>query len=188
LTAVPQSLTGKLLVASPALQDGNFAWSVVYLCAHGQEGAFGLIINRPLEAAPIGDHMPRWMEHVSRPPVFFEGGPVEASAAFGLARVRGGPPRDGWLAVRQGVGLIDLGLDPGEIAGSLDGLRLFSGYSGWGAGQLESEIKQEAWFVVDSEPGDLVTDSPETLWRDVLRRQPGKLAIFAYFPRDPAAN
>src|SRR5690606_7944496 len=119
---------------------------------------------------------------------FFQGGPVKASAAFGLSLLRGSPPGEGWLAVTEGVGLIDLGLDAGAIAGDLDGLRLFSGYSGWTAGQLEGEIQQEAWFVVDSAPGDLFTPEPETLWREVLRRQKGKLALFAYFPRDPAAN
>jgi putative transcriptional regulator len=188
LSAVTESLTGKLLVASPALQDGNFAWSVVYLCAHSDQGAFGLIINRPIEGAPVGEHLPHWMEHVNRPAVLFQGGPVEASAAFGLSRLQGVAPPEGWLAVTEGIGLIDLSLDAGAIAGSLDGLRLFSGYSGWGPGQLEGEIEQEAWFVVEAAPADLFSDEPESLWRQVLRRQPGKLALFAYFPRDPSAN
>jgi putative transcriptional regulator len=185
---VAESLTGKLLIASPALQDPNFVRSVVYLCAHSEDGAFGLIINRPIEDAPIGDHLPQWMEHVSRPAVFFQGGPVEVSAGFGLARVRSKPPDEGWLPVQQGIGLIDIGMEAGRVAGDLDGLRLFSGYSGWGAGQLEREIREEAWFVVDSQPGDLFTPEPELLWRQVLRRQPGKLAMFAFFPPDPSLN
>ncbi len=183
-----ESLTGKLLVASPALEDPNFARSVVYLCAHSEEGAFGLIINRPLEEAHVRDHLPQWMEHVSRPPVFFQGGPVEAHAAFGLAQIHTAPPEEGWLPVLEGVGLIDIGADSGAVAGNLDGLRLFSGYSGWGAGQLEGELAQEAWFVVESHPADLFTQEPGLLWREVLRRQPGKLAMFAYFPENPSAN
>ena len=181
-------LTGKLLVASPALQDPNFARSVVYLCAHSSDGAFGLIVNRPIDDSPIGDHMPQWMEHVNRPAVFFRGGPVEPAAAFGLALSRGEPPPGGWLGVVEGVGLFDLALDSREVAGGLECLRLFSGYSGWAAGQLEAEVGQEAWFVVDSQPGDLFTLEPSNLWRDVLRRQPGKLAMFAFFPEDPSAN
>jgi putative transcriptional regulator len=185
---VTESLTGKLLVASPALQDPNFKRTVVYLCAHGEDGAFGLIVNRPINGAPIGDHLPQWMEHVSLPAVLFQGGPVEASAAFGLARLQRRPPTEGWLPVQEGVGLLDIGLDAGAIAGDLDGLRVFSGYSGWAAGQLEGEIAQEAWFVVDARPDDLFTPEPEALWREVLRRQPGKLAMFAYFPEDPTLN
>jgi putative transcriptional regulator len=185
---VAGNLTGKLLVASPALRDPNFERTVIYLCAHSEDGAFGLIVNRPLGHSAIRDHLPQWMEHVARPAVFFRGGPVEATAAFGLARTGPQPPREGWLAVTEGVGLLDLGLDAGGIAGDLTGLRLFSGYSGWGAQQLEGELAQDAWFVVDSSPDDLFTTEPDTLWREVLRRQHGRLAMFAYFPSDPAAN
>jgi putative transcriptional regulator len=128
------------------------------------------------------------MEHVARPAVFFRGGPVEPAAAFGLALAREQPPAQGWLAVVEGVGLFDLALNAGEVAGDFDAVRLFSGYSGWGAGQLEGEIEQEAWFVVDSRPADLFTLEPGQLWRDVLLRQRGKLAMFAYFPEDPSAN
>ena len=183
-----ETLTGKLLVASPVLQDANFARSVVYLCAHSADGAFGLIVNRPIEDSPIGDHMPQWMEHVNRPAVFFRGGPVEPAAAFGLALSRTEPPDGGWLAVVDGVGLFDLSLDARQVAGGLESLRLFSGYSGWGAGQLEAEIGQDAWFVVDSQPADLFTSDPARLWRDVLRRQTGKLAMFAFFPENPSSN
>jgi putative transcriptional regulator len=65
---------------------------------------------------------------------------------------------------------------------------VFAGYSGWGAGQLEREIEEEAWFVVDADPADPFSDNPETLWRDILKRQRGRLAMFAYAPKDPQVN
>ncbi|MGD9933823.1 MAG: YqgE/AlgH family protein [Dehalococcoidia bacterium] len=182
------SLKGRLLVASPALEDANFARSVVYVCAHDENGALGLILNRPMDTAPVGDHLPQWMEHVDRPAVFFQGGPVEPGAALALAARDASAPDSGWLDVATGLGLLNLDSEPGEIAGHLRSLRLFTGYSGWSAGQLEAEIKEEAWFVVDAAREDLFRAETGTLWRDVLLRQPGKLALFAYFPGDPRAN
>jgi putative transcriptional regulator len=180
-------LTGKLLVASPILTDPNFARTVVFVCAHGEAGAFGLVLNRP-GAAAVGEHLPQWMEHVSPPSVFFQGGPVEPDAAFALASVRGEPPAEGWIGVGARLGLVDLGEPPGEIAGELAALRLFRGYAGWSPGQLESELEQQAWFVIAAEPGDPFARATDRLWQDVLRRQPGKLAMFAHFPSDPSLN
>ncbi|MEZ4482175.1 MAG: YqgE/AlgH family protein [Dehalococcoidia bacterium] len=182
------SLKGRLLVASPALEDPNFARSVVYLCAHDENGALGLILNRPLETAPVGDHLPQWMEHVDRPAVFFEGGPVEPGAALALAAREPSLPDTGWLDVATGLGLLNLDSEPAVVAGHLRALRLFTGYGGWSAGQLEAEIKEEAWFVVDAVAEDMFRPETATLWRDVLLRQPGKLAMFAFFPGDLRAN
>ncbi len=180
-------MTGKLLVASPLLEEPNFHRTVVYLCAHSNEGAFGLVINRPIEDARVGDHLPAWMEHVAPPSVFFKGGPVEPAAAFGLAEARAQAPAEGWLSVSGTVGLIDLSR-PAEMAGMLSGVRLFSGYAGWAAGQLEGEIESEAWFVVETRLPDLFSSDPNGLWRAVLKRQPGKLAMFAHFPPEPGLN
>lgn len=182
------SLKGRLLVASPALEDPNFRRTVVYLCAHDENGALGLILNRPLATAPVGDHLPQWMEHVDRPAVFFQGGPVEPAAALALAATEAAVPDRGWLNVDSNLGLLNLDSAPAEVVGKLRSLRLFTGYSGWSAGQLEGEIKEEAWFVIDATPDDLFRAETDLLWRDVLRRQPGKLAMFAYFPEDPTRN
>ena len=182
-----EDLTGKLLVASPALEDENFRRTVIYICAHGPEGAFGLVLNRPVDSAPVGDHLPAWMEHVSAPEVIFRGGPVEGTAAFGLAERRAGVPDEGWLAVSAAIGLVDLGRAP-QLAGELAKVRLFSGYSGWGAGQLEGELEADAWFVVGALTDDLFSPSPDELWRSVLRRQGGDLAMLAFFPVEPGLN
>ena len=84
---------------------------------------------------------------------------------------------------------MDLNINPDDLPiDDLDGFRLFAGYAGWSAQQLEGEVEEEAWFVVDAQPGDAFDPDPEHLWRNVLRRQPGKLAMFAYFPKTLNTN
>ena len=178
-------LTGKLLLATPALVDPNFHRTVVLLCAHNEDGAFGLVINRPLKADLI-DHLPQWRHRAASPPRVFEGGPVQRDVALALARVTA-VPAELWTGVSEAVGLVDLSREPEEFP-ELEELRIFSGYAGWGASQLESEIEQDSWFVVESEDGDAFSREPEALWSTVLRRQPGRLAMFTHFPGDPQQN
>lgn len=94
----------------------------------------------------------------------------------------------GWRRVRGRIGLIDLDAPPQILAAEMSSLRIFAGYAGWGAGQLEAEIDEGAWYVVDAELGDAFVAQPEDLWRAVLRRQPGELAFVATFPDDPSEN
>ncbi|HEY3239099.1 MAG TPA: YqgE/AlgH family protein, partial [Acidimicrobiia bacterium] len=82
------------------------------------------------------------------------------------------------------VGIVDLGLEPQGV----DAVRLFAGYAGWGGGQLEAEISAGGWFVLDALPSDPLSAEPEELWREVLRRQGGRLALFAACPPDPSLN
>lgn len=182
-------LTGKLLVATPSLVDPNFARTVVLLLAHSEDGAFGIVLNRPRVDVPIADHLPLWSEHVASPAVFFAGGPVEPEAAIGLAR-RGAqsPPAEGWSEAWDGIGTINLEVSPSTLIEALADVRLFTGYAGWGPGQLEQELESEAWFTVAAEPADAFSTDPSELWRSVLRRQPHPLAMFAYFPQSPRIN
>jgi putative transcriptional regulator len=182
-----QPLTGKLLVASPLLDDPNFRRTVVFICAHSDAGSFGLVLNRP-GRAEVAEHLPRWLDMVSRPSTIFLGGPVEPAAAFGLASLRGESDIDGWMPVEDGIGLVDLSQDEAALAPELTAMRIFTGYAGWGTGQLEGELQAEAWFIITPERTDLFTEEPGGLWRAVLRRQHGSLAMFAYFPEDPASN
>ncbi len=178
------SLQGRLLVATPILTDPNFDRTVVYLCFHTEHGAFGLVLNRPLEGVDVGDHLPAWTSHLSPPASLFIGGPVENTAALGLAR---GAAGEGWTEVGPGLGLVNLQHEPAATSG-IEDLRVFLGYAGWGDGQLEGEIEEGAWLVVDALPGDLFSGDPGSLWRNVLKRQPGDTALLAYAPRDPRAN
>ena len=86
------------------------------------------------------------------------------------------------------IGTLDLDSDPDEAIGRLDEIRVFAGYAGWGPGQLEGEIVDGGWFVVDAEASDPLSPSPENLWATVLRRQSGTLALFAAYPADPSMN
>jgi len=179
---------GRLLVATPKLTDPNFARTVVYVVAHDEDGAFGIVLNRPLERPPLAEVLPLWAGHAALPVAVFKGGPVEPAMALGLARRDSSAAMPGWTPVGCGAGLVDLAMTPDEPGLALVTVRIFTGYAGWGAGQLEGEIAESAWFVIDGKPADLFTADPDRLFHDVLRRQPGHLAMFAHYPPDPTAN
>jgi len=186
-------LRGRLLVANPLLPDPNFDRSVVLILAHGGDGALGVVLNRP-SSMSLSEVLPEWAATASPPGVVFAGGPVNARAVIGVARRRTGPAsswwQDGpaWTTVSDDLGTVDLDLDPSEAGEQLAAVRIFAGYSGWGAGQLEGEIAGGAWWVVDAAPGDAFGTRPNHLWHDVLRRQEGSLALVAAFPPDPEMN
>jgi putative transcriptional regulator len=186
------SLTGRLLVASPDLIDSNFKRTVIYLCSHGTEGALGLILNRPLDGVPVESHLPEWGRTVSEPRVLFRGGPVERESVFALARSAdlANPETqiEGWIPAANGLGLVNIGAGPETLGFRLDDARVFLGYAGWSEGQLDSEVGEGAWFPLNALPGDIFTATPETLYRDVLARQPGRLAMYALFPDNPRQN
>lgn len=179
---------GRLLVATPPLEDPNFDRTVVYVVEHHDEGALGLVLNRPMDEE-LGEPLERWLDVQSSPSVVFNGGPVETNALIALAQTRGDVESEEHLAPVSGdIASADLAVDPAIVRGAIRELRVFRGYSGWGPGQLEGEIESGAWLVLDTEPGDLFTDEPTGLWRAVLRRQPGRLAWLADAPDDLAAN
>jgi putative transcriptional regulator len=183
-------LVGRLLVATPQLEHPTFRRTVVLLLDHGEDGALGVVVNRPTEV-DVDAVLPAWQPFVAVPGRLFQGGPVALDSALGLVAVPGGSSDDEPLGVRRivgSLGLVDLDTPPEVVAGELAGLRIFAGYSGWGAGQLEGEIADGSWYVVDSLPDDAFSDNPEELWADVLRRQGGDLALVASFPDDPLMN
>ena len=179
-------VTGRLLVATPLLLDPNFYRAVVLILEQGDDGALGLTLNRALDVAP-GEYLPNWTDVITDPDAIFAGGPVNREMAVGLAWRPGVPEEEVWHPVLGGVGLIDLTEGP-EAVGGLEGLRVFSGYAGWGPGQLEAELATGSWFVLDATVADAFTVEPERLWHDVLRRQPNRLALFADYPPDPSLN
>ncbi len=181
------SLTGRLLVASPALADPNFDRAVVLLIDHDDEGSLGVVLNRP---TPVGvrDILLPWAGLAGDPDVVFQGGPVSLDSALGVAVIPGDEGPLGWRRVHGAIGLVDLEAPPELLAAALGSLRIFAGYSGWGPGQLEEELESGAWYVVESEPGDVSSPEPESLWRAVLRRQRSKLAMIATYPDDPSLN
>jgi putative transcriptional regulator len=180
------SLRGRLLVATPAIEAGPFMRSVVYVLDHDAEGALGVILNRPLDS-DVDDVLPDWAGLVNAPVCLFDGGPVAMDSALALGVVGGPVPPPGWRQMAGRVGLVDLD-GPLPAGGELAGLRVFAGYAGWAPEQLESEIAEGAWLDVEALDGDLISPQPENLWRDVLRRQDGDLRFWTTFPADPSAN
>jgi putative transcriptional regulator len=179
---------GRLLVAGPPLEDPNFRRTVVFMIEHNEEGALGVVLNRP-SPIDLADAVPQWADLAANPPAVFIGGPVEPGAVRGLGRLVAEDPPEGLTPVHAGIGVLDLEADPVRLVGDVGGVRLFTGYSGWGPGQLEDELAMGGWFVVDAEPDDVTTTEPDDLWRAVLRRQPDDdLARLALFPDDLSAN
>ncbi len=180
---------GRLLVATPPLEDPNFDRTVVFVLEHHDEGAIGVVLNRP-SIESLDEPLDRWIDLQSAPSSVFVGGPVEQNALIALAQTST-PLDDGdehLSPITGRVASADLTADPALVAGAVDGVRIFRGYAGWGPGQLETEIEAGAWLVLDSEPGDVFSGDPDELWRSVLRRQPGRLAWLADAPDDLSMN
>jgi putative transcriptional regulator len=200
-----------LLVATPELTDPSFARTVVLILDHGRDAAFGIVLNRPTDRV-VGDAVAPWAEVASAPGVVFVGGPVGVDQVVGIGLGVDQPAAPGWAPLfddlvfddlgpdetgpgeprpgvprHAGLGSVDLDAGPGAV--SLQHLRVFVGYAGWGVGQLEGEIKEGSWFVVDADvTSDVFGSRPERLWPDVLRRQPGRTAWFANCPEDRSTN
>jgi putative transcriptional regulator len=181
-------LVGRLLVATPSLRSPTFNRTVVLLLDHGDDGALGVVLNRPMQVE-VAAVLPDWQAHLTAPGVLFEGGPVARDSALGLASVPGDAPEPpGVRRISGSLGLVDLDASPEDVVPRVSGLRIFAGYAGWAGGQLEAELAEGSWYVVDGEARDAFVDDPHTLWRDVLRRQRGDLAYVASFPPDPSLN
>ena len=138
--------TGRLLVAEPMLGDPNFDRTVVLMVQHTADGALGLVLNRPTDVA-VAEALPTWGSVATDPGLLHLGGPVEEQSGWCLARAREPEGLEGFVPVVGDLGLVDLELDPVEVATSFHAVRLYAGYSGWGPGQLEHEIAQDAWLV-----------------------------------------
>ncbi len=180
------STRGKLLVATPSLVDPNFRLTVLIMLEHGDEGALGLVLNRPSEL-PVRGAIDDWAAAVSEPGVVFIGGPVSQSSVIALASVVLDDADDNWAQLVGRVGTVDLEKNPGEIGG-LDEVRIFAGYAAWAPGQLEAELAEDAWFVLEHLGTDPFVHEPEELWWQVMGRQSGDLGRLRHYPRDPSHN
>jgi putative transcriptional regulator len=183
---------GMLLVATPELRDPNFVDTVVLLLDVDAGGVLGVVLNRP-SPLRVSEVLDPWAGVVAHPDVLFQGGPVSPDSALAVALLA--DPDDVPLGFRpvdgdttSGLGLLDLDTPPELVEGSLRGLRIFAGYAGWGAGQLDGEIDEGDWYVVAGDDADPFRCQVTGLWRDVLRRQSGNLAWHSTRPVDPELN
>lgn len=182
---------GQLVVATPSLTDPSFARTVVLLLqAAPDDGAVGVVLNRPTGTA-VEQVLPAWSPLAAEPGVVFTGGPVQPTAAICLGRRRPERlevpvcrPLEGLAA----VGTVDLDGAAQDAARAVDRVRVFAGYAGWSAGQLEGELAEGAWWVLDALPADAFAPDPGQLWRQVLLRQGPPLAFAASYPADPTLN
>jgi putative transcriptional regulator len=181
------SLRGKLLLAAPALKDPNFDRAVVFVAEHSEDGAMGLVLNRPSDA-PVAEAIPdlEWVAD-SGAEIVYVGGPVAPNGVIVLAE---------WGDPSQAVVLVDddLGFVPGDaddtdaLAAAVSRARVYAGHAGWGPGQLEDEVAEEAWIVESPLREELFSDDAEGLWSAVLRRKGREFALLSTMPPDPSLN
>ena len=177
------SLQGKLLVSSPALLDPNFRRTVVLVAHHDEEGAMGLVLSRPsdvpaVDAVPALEGLPGAADPV------FVGGPVQPNAFMAIGEFD--DVTDAAALIFGALGFMPADAEPDDL--SLRRVRLFAGYSGWGSGQLELELAEESWIVVDAEEDDAFADDPDELWRVVIHRKGGPFELMENMPFDPGLN
>lgn len=177
------SHAGRLVVATPDLADPNFSHTVVLVLEHDDDGALGIVLNRPSEV-PVADALPGWSRLASHPEVVFVGGPVETDAIIALGLARGAGQGEEWRPIVGRLRAVDLTRDP-DAVDDLEQIRVFAGYAGWTGGQLDHEVEEGGWFVVDALDDDAITRDPSQLWRRVLTRQGG---IFRTVADDPSLN
>jgi putative transcriptional regulator len=165
------------------LVDPNFRRTVVLVAHHDEDGAMGLVLSRPAdvradEVVPVLEGLPGADDWV------FVGGPVQPEAFMVLAEfddvAQAAAPIVGHL------GFMPADAEPEDLA--IRRLRLFAGYSGWGEGQLENELEEDSWIIVDAVADDAFADDPDELWRTVLHRKGGSFALMENMPFDPGLN
>ena len=172
------SVRGKLLVASPGLTD-FFRRTVVLVLEHTEDGAVGLVLNRPSET-PVDDAVPDLPVLVGPEEVVHVGGPVGPESVMLLGRFD--HPDQAASIVLDDLGVVDPGLDNP----ALSAVRVYAGHAGWGPGQLDGELEADAWIVEPAQPEDPFDEGD--LWSDVLDRKGGGYTLLARMPEDPSLN
>ena len=180
------SLRGKLLLASPTMTDPNFARAVVLIAEHTEEGAMGLVLNRPAETT-VGEAVPDLAWLADGEASVFVGGPVAETAVIVLAEFD--RPDVAGALVEDDLGFIGTDADdPDALEGAIRRARVFAGHAGWGPGQLESELEEEAWIVEPPRREEIFSVDAEGLWATVLRRKGRRYALLSTMPLDPSLN
>jgi putative transcriptional regulator len=180
-----ESLSGQLLVAAPSLLDPNFRRTVVLVGAHSEEGAMGVVLNRPSEVT-VGEAVPQLEQAVGELETVYVGGPVQPSSIVFLAEFL--DPSPAGLLVLGRIGFPAPEADIDELSDAIARRRVFAGYAGWGEGQLDEELDQGDWIAQPARPEDVFTQDPDELWSKVLARKGGAYALMARMPLDPSVN
>ena len=179
-----ETLKGQLLVAAADLFDPNFRRSVVLITEHGDDGALGVVLNRPAETT-VAEAVPPLADLVADDDPVYVGGPVEQGAVIVLAEFD--DPDDSAGTVFDDVGFVAGAAALALVSAEIRRARVFAGYAGWSAGQLDAELEAEGWIIAPATPEDVFGPADE-LWSDVLRRKGGPYALLATMPPDPSLN
>lgn len=179
------SLRGQLLVAAPSLLDPNFHRTVALIADHGEDGALGVILNRPAELT-VGEGVPELSGALDEDEPLWLGGPVRAEGVIVLAEWEEQDDRRPRILGDIGLLAPDTGID--DLAEHARRARAYAGYAGWGPGQLEVELERDDWVVLDATVEDVFCTEPEDLWVRVLTREGGSYALLARMPDDPSMN
>jgi putative transcriptional regulator len=180
-----ESLAGQLLLAAPTLHDPNFSRTVVLIGVHSDEGAMGVVLNRP-SAATVGEAVPQLEAAIDELERVYVGGPVQPVSVVCLAEFL--DPSYAELIVLGRIGFPKPGSDLADLARATARKRVFAGYAGWGEGQLDAEIERGDWIADPALPEDVFCESPLELWSSVLKRKGGSYALLARMPADPSTN
>ena len=180
-----ESARGKLLIAGPGLLDPNFWRTVVLVVDHSEEGALGLVLNRPSETT-VHEAVPQLEQVVDSDEPLYIGGPVQPSSVIVLARLE--DPDDAALIAFEDIGVIGASSDEDAPPAGVRQGRAFVGHSGWGAGQLDSELERGDWITEPARREDAFSEAPRELWSTVLTRKGGSYALVARMPPDPSVN
>ena len=179
------SLKGQLLIAGATLPDPNFARTVVLVCEHSDEGALGLVLNRPGDLV-VGESAPELADLIGEDAVIDSGGPVQTDALLVLAEFE--EPGHAGIQVVDNVGLVGDGSEIEDLIEETRRARVFAGYAGWGPGQLDAELEREDWFVAPAGTDDIFNPDADELWARVLARKGAHFALVARMPIDPSVN
>jgi putative transcriptional regulator len=180
-----ESLSGQLLLAAPTLQDPNFRRTVVLIGAHSEEGAMGVVLNRP-SAVTVGEAVPALEEAAGEQETVYVGGPVQPTSIVLLAEFL--DPSPAGLLVLGRIGFPAPEADLDELSEAIARRRVFAGYAGWGEGQLDEELESGDWITHPARPEDVFTEDPGELWASVLTRKGSTYALLARMPLDPSVN
>ncbi|HEX9765459.1 MAG TPA: YqgE/AlgH family protein, partial [Nitriliruptorales bacterium] len=137
---------------------------------------------------PVGELLEAWSDLAAAPGVVHVGGPVEPTAVIALGGIAPGTLPEGWEPVIGGLRVVDLAADAVLAAAELTSIRVFAGYAGWGPGQLEDELAEDAWVPFPARAEDTLTEHPDALWSRVMARAGVDHRLLATMPDDPAMN
>ena len=180
-----ESARGNLLIAGPALLDPNFWRTVVLVIEHTDEGALGLVLNRPSETT-VGEAVPQLEELVDLDEQLYIGGPVQPSSVIVLAEFE--DTTDAALIAFDDIGVLGKGASLENVNAGVRTGRAFVGHAGWGPGQLDSELERGDWILEPARREDAFAGDPSELWPEVLTRKGGSYALIARMPPDPSVN